>query len=395
MSTMDPLRNCLSEITAICKSIDIESQSSMWEGVRECAEEIKAAVTCLNQVKVRKENIAKDVSGVKAKVKLVFKEQLNECGKLRNYGQQCTSIFQSLKDEIKFRHMDLEEFLQLCNLEEDYILLFEDDEIVKAMELFQVDFTSNAIRTLFKINMKEGDFKTLMNKIDSAEANHFYITDADRMESDLGRFGQESVKASKLVTKTLCDSLNETRATLGNVVKHLQKEKEATAVAGALLSAVGAAGLAFLTGGLSWVVYGVGLVGAIGAACDLKELSERMAKTKSTLFKWEGRLQDSIVQWQSLMIAFKALIALLQESGSKLKDEELHDMKCALSDTEKALKRSGRRAAHPPEGVPLCCKQIQERRTCYGLIVMFAILPLVKMAADLSQAYQLTKCNTQ
>ncbi|XP_070581878.1 uncharacterized protein [Ptychodera flava] len=334
---MDPLRNCLSEITAIAKSMDIESLSSMWEDVRQCAEEIKAVVTCLNQVKVRRENIAKDVSGVKAKVKSVFKEQLNECGKLRNYGQQCTSIFQSLKDEIKFRHMDLEEFLQLCNLEEDYILLFEDDEIVKAMELFQVDFTSNAIRTLFKINMKEGDFKTLMNKIDSAEANHFYITDADCMESDLEKFGQESVRASKLVTQTLEDSLYETKFVLGSVVKYLEEEKESSATASILLSAVGAAGLAFLTGGLSWAVYGVSMLGAIGLACDLKELSKKLEETKSMLFTWVGKLQDSILKWQSLMIAFKALIGLLQESGTKLKDEELHDMKCALSDTEKAL----------------------------------------------------------
>ena len=77
-------------------------------------------------------------------------------------------MLQSLQEEIDFRHMDLEQFLEKCHLEQDYALLFEDDEIAKAMELFDMDFTSNEMRKLFKINMQGGDFKILMNRIDSA-----------------------------------------------------------------------------------------------------------------------------------------------------------------------------------------------------------------------------------
>ncbi|XP_077982961.1 uncharacterized protein LOC144437808 [Glandiceps talaboti] len=347
------MTSVLSDIKALVKGFNNEELQTAWSVLTSCIIQVRNVLQWLTKVDLKNNNVWRQIRSVTRGLKGVYRGLLVQCLQLKNYSDQCKTILCCLECEILSQHMHLDVYLWSHRLEA-YTPLFETWDIEYVSEIVDMEIT-HEVEMHFKEPMTQRDFETLMQMLDKAEHDRYYIRHC--METDLKLLGKNCSDSAEIVSWQLRTSLTDTEEITQKVAQDLEAQKSATAAVGVGFKVLSTAGLIAITGGLATLtipglavagvgslVSGAGIIGAAKSKSEEDKISTQLNTIDTIMSTWEDVLKSSVLKWEYLILKIRELVKLLMDGRGKLEEDELHDMHTYIHDTEKSLRKFQRQA---------------------------------------------------
>ncbi|XP_077982737.1 uncharacterized protein LOC144437628 [Glandiceps talaboti] len=353
------VHSCLQSLMPLLgRCIDDETLGQAFGFVVDCISEIEKNLNILTSFPEGDQSIKQKCRQIVFQIRQVLLSVLQESKDLKAFRLVCLDGLHVVSSEISFLHMNIDDFLKEEGLQK-YKDIFEREEIGKAVELLDKEVIN---MDDLKKEMKLASFKRLKERLRKAENVRKYID--EKMTSDLEKAGAVCNELSESVMKKLNKAMDDLQQVSTELVKSIENGKRRAEIRRVIFKVVSAAaqiviwqsvfglGKVALDGAKSLAIGGAKEVPKFIAGCylneyasdgirnaddDLRAIIQLLENVKSKTGQMDKELQQSVLNWQSVLTTFQHLLVALKKSGSILQDEELHDVSAHVKATTKAL----------------------------------------------------------